>query len=190
MRLRVRSLALLSGLRIWHCLEPCCSLQMWLGSRVAVAVVWAGSYSSDWTPSLGTSICLGCGPKKTKKKKKKRWVKKCIVCIIQTYFVIISTLAAHWNYLENFFLFGCLVAYGVPGPGIRSEIQLWLMPQPSQQRILNLLCWAGDWTCVPVLQRPCWFCCTTAGTVENFKTWISDSENLSFLWGAAWASGI
>ena len=25
---------------------------------------------SDWTPSLGASICLRCGPKKTKKKKK------------------------------------------------------------------------------------------------------------------------
>ena len=28
----------------------------------------ASSYSSDLTPSLGTSICRGCGPKKTKKK--------------------------------------------------------------------------------------------------------------------------
>ena len=30
--------------------------------------LWAGSYSSNWTPSLGTSICRGCGPKKTKRK--------------------------------------------------------------------------------------------------------------------------
>ena len=39
---------------------------------VAVAVTGAvtGSYSSDLTPSLGTSMCHGCGPKKTKKKKK------------------------------------------------------------------------------------------------------------------------
>ena len=36
-----------------------------------MAVVWAGSYSSDWTPSLGTSICRGNGPRKAKKKKKK-----------------------------------------------------------------------------------------------------------------------
>ena len=28
-------------------------------------------YSSDSTPSLGTSICCGCSPKKTKRKKKK-----------------------------------------------------------------------------------------------------------------------
>ena len=41
---------------------------MQLGSCVAVAVVEASSYSSHWTPSLGTSICHMCGPKKTKKK--------------------------------------------------------------------------------------------------------------------------
>ena len=35
---------------------------------VAVAVVYAGSNSSDLTPSLGTSICYGHGPKKAKKK--------------------------------------------------------------------------------------------------------------------------
>ena len=39
---------------------------MWLGTRLAVAVAEALSYSSYWTPSLGTSICHGCGPKKQK----------------------------------------------------------------------------------------------------------------------------
>ena len=39
MSLWVRSLASLSGLRIHHCHELWCSLQMRLGSRVAVAVV-------------------------------------------------------------------------------------------------------------------------------------------------------
>ena len=39
MRLRVQSLASLSGLRIWHCHELWCRLQMWLRSCVAVAVV-------------------------------------------------------------------------------------------------------------------------------------------------------
>ena len=44
---------------------------MWLGSRVAVAVVQAGvsSYSSNLTPSLRTSICHRYDPKKKKKKK-------------------------------------------------------------------------------------------------------------------------
>ena len=34
---------------------------------MAVAVVQAGSCGSHWTPNLGTSMCCGCGPKKTKK---------------------------------------------------------------------------------------------------------------------------
>ena len=38
MRLTVRSLALLNGLRIQHCCELWYRLQMWLGPRVAVAV--------------------------------------------------------------------------------------------------------------------------------------------------------
>ena len=70
MRTQIRSLASLSGLRIWPRGELWCRSQTWLGSGVAVAVVQAGNYSSDLTPSLGTSICLGCSPKKTKKKKK------------------------------------------------------------------------------------------------------------------------
>ena len=52
-RLWVQSLALLSGLRIWHCCELWCWLQIRLGSGVAVAVPEAGSCSYDLTPSLG-----------------------------------------------------------------------------------------------------------------------------------------
>ena len=70
MRTRVRSLGSLRGLGIWHCREMRCGSQMWLGSRAAVAVVWVSGYSSSWTTSLGTSICRGCGPKKTNLKKK------------------------------------------------------------------------------------------------------------------------
>ena len=36
---------------------------------MAVAVVEAGTYSSDWTPSLGTSICCACGPTKSENEK-------------------------------------------------------------------------------------------------------------------------
>ena len=39
MRLQVQSLALLTGLRIQHCHDLWCRLQMWLGSSVAVALV-------------------------------------------------------------------------------------------------------------------------------------------------------
>ena len=45
---------------------------MQLRSGVAVAVVQAHSYSSNMTPSLGTSICSRCGPKKKTKKNKKQ----------------------------------------------------------------------------------------------------------------------
>ena len=45
---------------------------MQLGSHVTVAVVEASSCSSNSTPSLETSICLGCGPKKKEGKKKKK----------------------------------------------------------------------------------------------------------------------
>ena len=69
MGLRVQSLALLRGLRIWHCCELWRRSQTWLGSDVAVAV--AGCYSSDWTHSLGTSMCHRSGPKKAEKKKGK-----------------------------------------------------------------------------------------------------------------------
>ena len=36
-----------------------------------MVVALAGSYSSNTTPSLGTSIWHGCGPTRTKKKKNK-----------------------------------------------------------------------------------------------------------------------
>ena len=47
-------------------------MQTWLESGVAVVVVYAGSCSSDYTPSPGTSIRHRFGPKKKKKKKKKK----------------------------------------------------------------------------------------------------------------------
>ena len=42
---------------------------MRLGSFIAVALVSASSCSSNSTPSLGTSICHRCGPKKKKIKR-------------------------------------------------------------------------------------------------------------------------
>ena len=60
MRMQVWSLALLSRLRIWCCQELWCRSQMWLRSGVAVA----GSYSSDLTSSLGTSVCRSAALKR------------------------------------------------------------------------------------------------------------------------------
>ena len=53
--------------RIRNCCERWCRLQSCLGFGVAVAV--ACSCSSNWTPSLGTSMCHGCSLKKKKGKK-------------------------------------------------------------------------------------------------------------------------
>ena len=69
MRLWVPSRTSLSGLRIRCCCELLCRLQMSLGCGVAVALLYARSNSSDYTPSLGASICCGCGPKKDKSQK-------------------------------------------------------------------------------------------------------------------------
>ena len=69
MRMWVRSLASISGLRIWCCCELWCRLQMQLRSSIPVAVAYAGSCSSDWTPSLGTSICWDYSPKRQKDQK-------------------------------------------------------------------------------------------------------------------------
>ena len=45
---------------------------MQLGSHVAVALVWAGGYSSDSTPNLGTPSAVGAALKKTKRQKNKK----------------------------------------------------------------------------------------------------------------------
>ena len=67
----VQSLASLPGLRIQHCREVRCRSQTQLGCGIAVAVVEAGSCSSDWTPSLGPSMCHRCGHKKTNNNKER-----------------------------------------------------------------------------------------------------------------------
>ena len=67
---QVWSLALLSRLRIHCCQELRCRSKTQLGSCVAVAVAQASSYSSNLTPSLGTSMSCGCSPGKNKTKQK------------------------------------------------------------------------------------------------------------------------
>ena len=64
MRMQVRSPVPLSRLRIWRCCELRCRSQTSLRSRTAVAVARARGCSSNSTPSLGTSICRGCSPKR------------------------------------------------------------------------------------------------------------------------------
>ena len=85
MRLWVRSLASLSGIRIQHCCELWCRLQRWLRCGIAVAMVWTSGYSSHWTPSMGTpyAAALDKTKKKKKKKKKKTLPKNSIIFKVQ-----------------------------------------------------------------------------------------------------------
>ena len=76
MRTQVQPLASLSGLRNQSCLDLRCRSQTGLGPGVAVAVVQASSCSSDSTPSLGTSTCHVCSPKKAKNKNSAQLGKK------------------------------------------------------------------------------------------------------------------
>ena len=61
MRMRVRSLALLSGLRIQRRPKSQCGSQMWLRSGGAVAVAMGRQLGLQFKPSLGTSVCCRCG---------------------------------------------------------------------------------------------------------------------------------
>ena len=91
MRLRVRSLASLSGLRIWCCHELWCRSKTWLLSCIAVAVGWqllAPIRPLAWEPPYAVSAAL----EKTKKKKKmlisktKFWtLSKCSECVNTTH---------------------------------------------------------------------------------------------------------
>ena len=80
MRMQFRSLAPLSGLRIWHCCEHHHELwygsQMWLGSGVAVAVAWASSYSRirplAWEPPYASGVALKDKKERRKERKKKK----------------------------------------------------------------------------------------------------------------------
>ena len=64
MTMWVRSLALLSGLRIQYCCDLWYRSQLRLGPCIAVAVVQASSCGSYSTPSLGTSNATGVALKR------------------------------------------------------------------------------------------------------------------------------
>ena len=72
MRMQVWPMASLKGLRIQSCHELRCRLQTPSRSHLAVAVMWASSYSSSSTPGLVTSVYHGYNPKKQTNKQTKR----------------------------------------------------------------------------------------------------------------------
>ena len=67
---QVWSLTLLGGLRIQHCRELWCSLQTWLWSGAVWIWCWWAPTALIRPPSLRTSTCCGCGPKRDKRPKK------------------------------------------------------------------------------------------------------------------------
>ena len=67
MRTWVPSLASHSGLRIWRCCEPWCWSQMWLGSRVAVAVAAALIQPQAWEPPQVAGVARKDQKKKNEK---------------------------------------------------------------------------------------------------------------------------
>ena len=87
MRIRVWSLASIRRLRIQHCCELWCRSQTQLESCIAVALVVGWQLQLWFDPSLGTSICSKCVPRKTKKFKKLEntaWMKqRCLMLSIQ-----------------------------------------------------------------------------------------------------------
>ena len=95
----------------------------------------------------------------------------CIASLQYLFYFFIPAHICHvktrekWT-LKGMLFFGCLVAYGAPGPGIRSEPQSWTKSQLQQGQIFNPLCPARDWTLIPALPRHCPSCCTTVGTPE------------------------
>ena len=71
-RLRIQTLASLSGLRIWRCHELWCWSQTRLRSGVAVAVVQAAATALIRPLAWETSGCRGYSPIKTKDKRQKK----------------------------------------------------------------------------------------------------------------------
>ena len=87
------------------------------------------------------------------------------VCVVKGWRPLSPVSCPHWPVLVRicilssshvllfcccyFSFFGCPAAYGVPGPGIRSKLQLQCMVQ--QLQICNPLCQAGEQTYVAVL---------------------------------------
>ena len=91
------------------------------------------------------------------------WPKNLLSSKSQSTFLKSSAAAFFFFFLFSFFFFGCPMAYGVPRPKIRFEAQLQPMPHLWHLRILNPQCWAGDQTCIPVLQRYHQSHCATVG---------------------------
>ena len=145
MRMQVWSLASLSELRIWYCHELWCRLQTQFGS--GIAVVKAGSCSSSWTPSLGTSICSEYGPRKSKRKNNNNNNKKLKIKIKKSQKISTLNVIMFKQWILHCILLNCIL--GVPS---------WL----RRLRIKNCYCgdfgemfslWPGNCRMLPAWQK-------------------------------------
>ena len=106
-RLRVRSLASLSGLRIRHCCELWCRSQMWL--RYALLWLWHRLVAASpnrplaWEPPYALGAALRRQKTKKKKKKKKDEQRKSSIrlCNLLQPSEILSYLSLHPQHLTH-----------------------------------------------------------------------------------------
>ena len=77
MRMQIQYLALLSGLRIWHCRELWCSSQTQLWSGVNVTVRRLAATPPIWPLAWEPPYAMGVAFKKTKDKRQKKKKKPC-----------------------------------------------------------------------------------------------------------------
>ena len=106
MGLRVHSLALLGGLRIWHCHELWSRLQTQLRSCVAVALT-ALIWPLAWEPPYGT----GAAQEKAEGQKKKK--KKESLLTTSTHLLVCKKMPLTYfsAYLKLFFFWGYNILY-------------------------------------------------------------------------------
>ena len=137
-----QSLAWLRGWRIWCCREQWRRSQMPLRSCTAVAVMQAGSCSTSSTPSLGSSVCLGCRPKIAQKNKQKihskfpTIPKDQVAKYHETERQINKLKLPDRDFILFFFLGLHLWHIEVSRLGVELELQLQPIPQPQQHQIL------------------------------------------------------
>ena len=100
MRLQIRSLASLSGLRIWHCHELWCWSQTWLGSGIAVAwhrpLAIAPITPLAWEPPYAAGATL-----EKEKRQKKKIVFVCSTCVHMCLFSLnwhFSWVSTKWSF--------------------------------------------------------------------------------------------
>ena len=133
MRTWVRSLASLSGLRIWRWHELWRRLQTRLGSDIAVAVVSASSYGSDSASSLGTSVCHGGVPKKNKGRgrgKRHDGLLGCVLCLSITA-LCLSPPAASEIRVRGGLALGWFPTCFIEGRGSRHRVAHLILANPG-----------------------------------------------------------